>query len=273
MPTLTAALRSEYQMLFETCRLKPGNANTVKDIAEKILANKARYEAVAVVAGVPWFFVGITHYLECNLSFSKHLHNGDPLNAKTIHVPAGRPLSKTWTWETSAMDAIGIEKSNKPSLLWTDWTIAGTLFKLEAYNGFGYRDYHAMNTPYLWSFSQHYKTGKYIEVMVNGKPVVQWRPELVSQQLGSACILRYLANKNTISFPTDSKVVSDYSALAFQAEYAPSKFNDVAHFMQTYLNATYDAGLEQDGKAGSISSDILYAHTGKHLVNDPRFKK
>jgi hypothetical protein len=43
--------------------------------------------------------------------------------------------------------------------------------------------------------------------------------------------------------------------------------------MQTYLNATYDAGLEQDGKAGSISSDTLFAHTGKHLVNDPRFKK
>ena len=37
------------------------------------------------------------------------------------------------------------------------------LFRLEAYNGSGYRDKHPdVKTPYLWSFSNHYTRGKYV---------------------------------------------------------------------------------------------------------------
>jgi lysozyme family protein len=42
---------------------------------------------------VPWYLVGIIHYRECSLYFSRHLHNGEPLTERTRRVPAGRPAS------------------------------------------------------------------------------------------------------------------------------------------------------------------------------------
>ena len=102
-----------------------------------------------------------------------HLHNGDPLTARTTHVPAGRPVANPrgepeagprrsapnpYTWEESAADALCQKGLNA----WADWTIVGSLFQLEAYNGWGYRMYHSeVLSPYLWSFTNHYTKGKY----------------------------------------------------------------------------------------------------------------
>ena len=52
---------------------------------------KARYAAVGKPFGIPWHVVGIIHMLEAAANFTTHLHNGDPLTARTVHVPAGRP--------------------------------------------------------------------------------------------------------------------------------------------------------------------------------------
>jgi lysozyme family protein len=46
---------------------------------------------------------------------------------------------------------------------WQDWSLAGLLYRLEAYNGFGYRKHHPeVLTPYLWSFSST-TAGKYVQ--------------------------------------------------------------------------------------------------------------
>ena len=58
------------------------------------------------------------------------------------------------------------------------------LFKLEANNGFGYRR-KGINTPYLWSFTNHYRKGKYI---ADGK----YSTEAVSKQVGAAILLKLL---------------------------------------------------------------------------------
>ncbi|MEX5684106.1 alpha/beta hydrolase [Pseudomonas silesiensis] len=40
----------------------------------------------------------------------------------------------------------------------TDWSLPGTLFQLELFNGVGYRFYHPhVLKPYLWSYYNHYK--------------------------------------------------------------------------------------------------------------------
>ena len=60
------------------------------------------------------------------------------------------------------------------------------LYKLEAYNGWGYRDHHPdVNSPYLWSFSNHYKSGKYV---ADGT----FSATAVSAQCGAAVLLKRL---------------------------------------------------------------------------------
>ena len=47
---------------------------------------------------------------------------------------------------------------------WHNWSLPGLLNHLEAYNGFGYRQYQ-INSPYLWSFATCHTRGKFV---VNG---------------------------------------------------------------------------------------------------------
>ena len=118
-----------------------------------------RYETVGKALGTPWYVVGLIHTMEASGNFGAHLHNGDPLSARTTHVPAGRPKTGTppFTWEESATDALTMQ--GFPA--WKDWSVPGTLYKLEGYNGWGYHDHHPdVNTPYLWSFSNHYTSGE-----------------------------------------------------------------------------------------------------------------
>lgn len=161
MPTLTNNLRIEYENLFNTCNIKQSKSSIVESIIKKILTNKNRYETVGKPLGIPWYFVGVIHNMESGLSFNGHLHNGDPLTARTKHVPKNRPVNGNppFTWEESALDALQLQKLDK----WNDWSVPGLLYKLEEYNGWGYRTKHPhVLSPYLWSFSNHYTKGKLI---------------------------------------------------------------------------------------------------------------
>jgi lysozyme family protein len=156
------SLRAEYARLWSTMAVDPGQAATVQRVAASIIANKKRYEQVAAMTGVPWWFIGIVHNMEAGRSFSKHLHNGDPLTARTRQVPANRPAKgePPFTWEESAVDALEMKGLGQI----TDWTIERVCYEFERYNGFGYRLYHPEDkSPYLWSKSNHNDgTGKYV---------------------------------------------------------------------------------------------------------------
>jgi lysozyme family protein len=187
---LTAALRGEYEQFFAGCTISAAHQAEVEGIVNRLLANKNRYQKVSGKIGVPWHFVAVVHYLEASLSFTKHLHNGDPLTARTVRVPAGRPAtgSPPFSWEESAEDALILKNLHR----WTDWTVAGTLYQLERYNGFGYRLHHpTVKSPYLWSYSNRYTRGKYV---TDGR----WDPNAVSRQCGAATLLRRLADRGAI---------------------------------------------------------------------------
>ncbi len=79
------------------------------------------------------FFIAVIHNMEASQNFNKHLHNGDPLTARTVQVPAGRPKKGTppFSWEDSAADALAIRGLGAK----TDWSLAGMLYQLEGYNG------------------------------------------------------------------------------------------------------------------------------------------
>jgi lysozyme family protein/peptidoglycan hydrolase-like protein with peptidoglycan-binding domain len=186
--TLTPDLTSEYRKLWGSCAIRPQRSKTVDAVVDRILANKARYVAAGKPAGVPWQVVAIIHNLESSGNFKTHLHNGDPLTARTVQVPKGRPAagSPPFTWEQSAADALALQKLNE----WKDWSVPGMLYVFERYNGFGYRK-RKINSPYLWSFSSNYTAGKYV---ADG----QWSPTAVSEQCGAAVVLRRLAERGQL---------------------------------------------------------------------------
>jgi lysozyme family protein len=188
---LTAALKQEYQQLWESCLVRPSKLAASDGVAVKIGANRDRYQAVATRLGIPWYAIGLIHAMECSLDFDMHLHNGDPLTARTVHVPPGRPLegNPPFTWEASAEDALIFTGFSAGK----DWSVAALLYKLEVYNGWGYRLKHPDTlTPYLWSFSNHYEKGKYV---ADGT----WSATAVSQQVGAAVLLKRLAARGLVS--------------------------------------------------------------------------
>ena len=181
-------LQPDYEALWASMELKPSMAKGVDYGAAKVLAGRARYEAVSEKTGVPWFMIGLMHLMESGCDFSKHLHNGDPLTKRTVNVPKGRPKTKgPWTWEESAVDAIVYDKLDKVS----DWSLPRVAYCMESFNGWGYRKYHPeVANPYLWSGCTHYARGKYVEDPPGSK--TRWVADLESKQVGSMPVLRKL---------------------------------------------------------------------------------
>ena len=158
--------------------------------ANRILQQRPRYEAVAQQTGVPWFVVGLIHMMEADGDFETHLHNGDPLTARTRRIPRGRPpgAAPPFTWEESAVDALRLKRFEKIG----DWSVERIAYELERYNRWGYRLHHPTTlSPYLWSGSQHYARGKYVADGV-------WSSTAVSQQIGVMVILQQLAMLTTL---------------------------------------------------------------------------
>lgn len=138
---------------------------------------KLRYQAVEGRTGVPWFIIAVIHERECSQNWMGSLAQGDPWNRVSIHVPAGRgPFS---SWEECAVDALAncapYAARNR------DWSIGASLTKLEEYNGLGYAA-RARPSPYIWSGTDQYVSGKYIRDGV-------YDPEAVDSQLGCAGLL------------------------------------------------------------------------------------
>lgn len=181
-------LKDDYESLWSRMELKPSMSKGVDYGAAKVLSGRARYEAVSEKTGVPWFMIGLMHLMESGCDFSKHLHNGDPLTARTINVPKGRPKTKgPWTWEESAVDAIVYDKLDKVS----DWSLPRVAYCMESFNGWGYRKYHPeVANPYLWSGCTHYARGKYVEDPPGSK--TRWVADLESKQVGSMPVLKKL---------------------------------------------------------------------------------
>lgn len=138
---------------------------------------KPQYQAVAAKTGVPWAAIAVIHEREASQDWKGSLAQGDPWNRVSVHVPAGRgPFA---SWEDAAIDALRncppYAARNK------DWSIGGTLTVLEEYNGLGYAS-HGAPSPYVWSGTDQYRSGKYVRDGV-------YDPNAVDSQLGCAGLL------------------------------------------------------------------------------------
>lgn len=251
MPTLTPALRGDYQQLFDTCQIRPERQAEVNRIAERIVAGRPRYASVEKALGVPWHVVGVIHSMEAGLRLDTHLHNGDPLTRRTVQVPVGRPLAgqPPFTWEESAIDALRLTKFDR----WDDWSVPGTLFMWERYNGWGYRSRHPeVKSPYLWSFTTVYSRGKYI---ADGT----WSATAVSGQAGAAALLRRLAELRALAQAPQQVL-----------RFAPKTVTPRGAELQRFLNGFPGIFLREDGKLGPRTSDAYQQVFGQRLLGDPR---
>jgi lysozyme family protein len=261
----TEALRTEYDNLFNSCNIRPERVSAVDAIVSKLLANRNRYEQVGENTGIPWFFTAVIHNMEASLSFTRHLHNGDPLTGRTFHVPKGRPAkgNPPFTWEESAVDALNLRKLGAQ----TDWSLTGLLYRIEGYNGWGYRLYHShVLSPYLWSFSNHYKSGKYV---ADGT----WSDTAVSKQCGAVVLLRRMAETGIIEFAGQPAPDTDSQPLVVR--YASQKPTNPlilkqAEDLQKWLNTFPGIFVKPDGWPGQRTSDAYRKVTGSYLQGDPR---
>jgi lysozyme family protein len=261
---LTAALRKEYERLFNSCIILANEADEVSSILKQIEASRPRYEAVEKALGVPWFFTAVIHNMESSLSFKSHLHNGDSLRDRTHNVPAGRPKSGNppFSWEESATDALTMKGLSAQ----TEWSLPGTLYQLERYNGWGYRLYHPhVLSPYLWSFSNHYSGGKYVS---DGT----WSETAKSSQCGAAVLLRRMAELNSFTFageephPRRTEPLISYST---KLPKDPETIEQVKG-LQAHLNLHRGIFVKVDGIPGRRTSDAFRLVFGHYLTGDPR---
>ncbi len=89
-----------------------------------------------------------------------------------------------------------------------DWSVGGTLAKLEEYNGLGYAA-RGRPSPYIWSGTDQYRSGKYVRDGV-------YDPDAVDSQLGCAGLLMaMMALDPTIQFAgSHSAAINPTSAAA-----------------------------------------------------------
>ena len=212
---------------------------------------------------MPWYFIGIIHSLECSCNFRQHLHNGDPLTARTVHEPKGHPEFGVppFLWEDSAKDSLAFEHFTRQ----IDWNLAATLYRFEAYNGPGYHE-RGLNSAYLWSFSQHYTKGKFVS---DGK----WSATAVSRQCGAAVLLRRMVERGIAQLP--GQLPPQPNADPLVVPYSTSKPRDEktltqAFELQRWLNTFAHIFLKVDGICGDRTSEAYRQVTGNYLPGDPR---
>src|SRR5258708_5599611 len=176
-----AALTATNNSLWLTCEIMPERKHEVMQVAQRIFPSRIDYESVSVDTGVPWWFIGIVHYREADLSWSASIAQGDQWNKISRHVPPVRgPFPNC---HEAGIDAL--VKCPPFTARWTDWSTGGALTAFEAYNGFGYEQYHHENSPYNWGATNHEERGKYV---ADG----QYSPAAWDNQIGSAALMKAL---------------------------------------------------------------------------------
>ena len=229
------SLKDEYERNWASLEIRPSRLAEANAVARKALNGKATYQQIERLTGVPWYFAALCHYRESNFDFDTYLGNGETIHRATTIVPKGRgPFA---TFVDGAVDAFRIENFVGAH----DWGIARILYRLEAFNGFGY---HAKgcNSPYLYGGSTLYgppeaRAGKFVRDHV-------FDSNHVDSQLGTAVILHAMMS-------LDSSIAIDGST-QFVGRTEPE--DDIAStvvLMQQALNKLgANPPLAEDGISG-----------------------
>lgn len=168
-------------------------------VAKRLCASKDRYLVIAATTGVPWFVIAVIHEREASQRFDRQLGQGDPLNQVSTHDPKGRGPFLNHPNDLPGQDAFyrgavdALTDCGPFAARWSDWSAGGTMALLEQYNGLGYAA-KGLPSPYVWSGTDQYRSGKYVADHV-------FDPAVVDSQLGCAGLIKaMMAIDPTITF-------------------------------------------------------------------------
>lgn len=243
-----------YLNKFQTMKVLHSRLIETSDVTKKLLANKPYYDSIERDVEVPWWFVGILHYMEANLNMDKQILNGQPWKKSTRQN--GKTFGPYPSWHQSAIDAL----QNDKIIGISNWSIANTLRLAEVYNGLGYAN-RELDSPYLWAGTNHEIIGKFDS---DG----EFNEKLKSKQIGFAPILAQLIKLNKVSF-VDSLYPFLYDPAGFRVSGVNVK-------LQAFLNTLISDNdlpverLAEDGWLGPLSSEAVFRAFGFYLKNDSR---
>lgn len=212
-----AKLIRDNQRRWEAAKYHSYFVKVARKVAKRLCAPKAKaiYMEIQEATGVPWWFVAIVHEREASQRWDRNIAQGDPWNARSRHVPAGRgPFP---SFKAAAVDAL--VKCHPYVSKWKDWTAGGALTIAGLYNGVGYELYHHMASPYLWSGTDQYVRGKYVRDHV-------FDPNEVDKQLGVAVIFQQMKQlDDSVAFAGEPRLSPSSEPPGFE-EHDPADFPD-----------------------------------------------
>jgi lysozyme family protein len=271
-----AMLASEYAALLAAMRVDPARENDLARRAAAVLrlANQHRDEWAEVTAktGVPRLWGIASFERESSSDYSCSPAQGDRWDRVSIHVPRG--LGPYPDWGDSCVAAYGIDKLDEVGA--SNWIWTRACYEGELYNGFGPRA-NGRHTGYLWSWTNIYTAGKYVE---DGK----WNPDVRDLQCGMvpmmAALLRLDASL-ALPVPSLQSLASEGGPQVSPPEVPPPANvpaavggepagGDVTEWLQTALNKLgADPPLVVDGSYGRHTRRAVAAfQTAHELIPD-----
>lgn len=168
-------LKAANLIRWKSVQVNTSAVEALDKVAARLVAAKARYQAVEAKTNVPWPVIAVIHEREASQSWMANLAQGDRWDRVSTHVPKGQGPFKSW--EEAAINALKTDKLNT----WGDWSPEGTMTALEKYNGLGYNSLKKPS-PYVWSKTNQYVRGKYVADH-------EYDPNAVDKQNGCAALL------------------------------------------------------------------------------------
>lgn len=271
------ALKPEYTQLLAAVQIRDACRKDVDHCAVRLLGFKSRYETVSARTGVPVIFIAALFEREADSNFTKNAAQGWPLHSRSQWIPENGPFPD---WASSAIAAYHLNGLDKVG--GGNWTWELMCFYGELFNGFGYRDFHKMHSPYLWGATNIQSRGKYIKDK-------QFDPNEMDVQIGIIAMMRRMVELDaTLALPVVPYVPSPPVASGIATVISPTEAYDTK-WLKTGLNRLgfrpalkvddnynfvtklsverfqYDYGLHVDGLAGEETTDGLK----KALANLP----
>ena len=153
----TSVLLPECDRLLPTMRVT--RTSDVAFVADKLLKNvhDGRYGEVSIETGIPQIWIATSFQRESSSDFTRSPAQGDRWDRVSVNVPRGRGPFKSW--KEAARDAYHLNGLDRVGA--ANWTWALGCYYWELFNGFGYRDFHHMRSPYLFGGTNLQQLGKY----------------------------------------------------------------------------------------------------------------
>src|SRR5579872_4547708 len=258
MPHPFDTLKAEYTHLLAAMQVREECKKLVDEVAVKLIGYKSRYQPVTDAIGVPVIFIGPSFEREGGSNFNLNPAQGWPLHSTSKIIPHNGPFPNWFSAAIAAYKIDGLDKVGRDN-----WTFEMICFKGEALNGFGYRDFHHMHSPYLWGGTNIQMPGKYTE---DGK----FDPTVMDHQIGIIPLAKRMVELDpSLALPAVPYVPSPpiSSGIAQEAEtgveWVQTAINTLGYTPEIAVDGSYGRetgravaqfqrsyGLEIDGIAG-----------------------